>query len=57
MKQALAENIFENYGHLIQLAVNEATNTAIKWGAPVNREDRKLGGFYWATYKGESPQI
>ncbi|TVY91113.1 Nuclear GTPase SLIP-GC [Lachnellula willkommii] len=45
MKQTLAENIFENFDHVVQQAVDEATSTATRWG------DRHMGGFYWATYK------
>ncbi|RDW67742.1 hypothetical protein BP6252_09138 [Coleophoma cylindrospora] len=51
MKDALSENIFEHFDHVIQLAVDEAPATATKWGAPVNRFDRSQGGYYWATYK------
>ncbi|KAI9053759.1 hypothetical protein LZ554_002710 [Drepanopeziza brunnea f. sp. 'monogermtubi'] len=51
MTEALAENIFENYEHLVQLAVNEANGTVAHWGDKVNRDNRALGGYYWATYK------
>lgn len=51
MNDALAENIFEHYEQYIDLAITEAEQTVSKWHAPVNRENRPLGGFYWATYK------
>jgi hypothetical protein len=51
MNEALAENIFENYEHLVLLAVNEANGTVAHWGDKVNRDNRELGGYYWATYK------
>jgi len=40
MNEALAENIFENFGDVIQQAAAQALPTARKWGAPVN----KVGG-------------
>ena len=51
MNQALAENIFENYGHVIQLAIGEAVPEVQRWHAPVDRDNRPAGGYYWATYK------
>ncbi len=39
----------------VETAVANATKdsiaTALKWGAPVNREDRAAGGLHWSTYK------
>ena len=32
-------------------AQNSSVPTVQKWGAPVNRDDRKQGGLYYATYK------
>jgi len=52
IEQTLAENIFKKFDHLGQLAADKASSTVAKWGAPVNRENRAAGGYYWATYKG-----
>lgn len=35
----------------ISNATKDAVETAFKWGAPVNREDRPKGGLHWSTYK------
>ncbi|KAH6709607.1 Dynamin family-domain-containing protein [Leptodontidium sp. MPI-SDFR-AT-0119] len=51
MNDTLAENIFEHYEHLVELAVAEANNTVGNWHRKVNRDNRALGGYYWATYK------
>jgi hypothetical protein len=51
MSQALAENIFENYDHVVQLAIDSAAPLVQHWHSPVNRDNRELGGYYWATYK------
>ena len=32
-------------------AVEDAIGTALKWGSPVNRENREEGGVVWSTYK------
>lgn len=32
-------------------AINDSITTALKWGAPVNREDRAAGGLHWSSYK------
>ncbi|EAW12439.1 uncharacterized protein ACLA_064100 [Aspergillus clavatus NRRL 1] len=32
-------------------AAVEANKTVLRWGAPVNRNDRTSGGYFWATYK------
>jgi hypothetical protein len=37
MNDALAENIFENFGDVIEQAAAQALPTAQKWGSPVNR--------------------
>jgi hypothetical protein len=37
MNEALAENIFENFGEVIQQAAAQALPTAQKWGSPVNK--------------------
>jgi hypothetical protein len=50
--QILARHIFEKCNDGSQLAINDAPATAAKWGAPINRENRAAGGYYWATYKG-----
>jgi hypothetical protein len=52
IKAVLEENIFERFGEVIQLAVDQAPVTVGKWGAPVNRANRAEGGLYWSTYKG-----
>ncbi|KAM3081672.1 hypothetical protein ACMFMG_005123 [Clarireedia jacksonii] len=52
IKEVLEENIFERFGEVIQLAVDQAPDTVDKWGAPVNRANRAEGGLYWSTYKG-----
>lgn len=36
MNLDLAENFFDNYAHVVELAVWEA-NTASKWHSPINR--------------------
>lgn len=51
MKETLSENIYEKFDQVIQAAVDEANDTAARWGAPVNRENRAAGGYFWATYK------
>lgn len=35
----------------ISNASNIAVETALQWGAPVNRENRAAGGLHWSTYK------
>ncbi len=35
----------------ISNAVEDAIGTALKWGSPVNRENRQEGGVAWSTYK------
>lgn len=52
IEQSLTENIFKKFDHLGQLAADKAPTTVVRWGAPVNRENRAAGGYYWATYKG-----
>lgn len=51
MNDVLAEHIFEHYEQLVELAVKEANETVGKWHRPVNRDNRSLSGYYWATYK------
>ncbi|KAH7364551.1 putative GTPase SLIP-GC [Rhexocercosporidium sp. MPI-PUGE-AT-0058] len=51
MNDTLAENIFEHYEQLVERAVAEANNTVGNWHRKVNRDNRELGGYYWATYK------
>ncbi|PVH88572.1 hypothetical protein DL98DRAFT_580964 [Cadophora sp. DSE1049] len=51
MNGTLAENIFEQYENLVELAVAEANHTVGNWHRKVNRDHRELGGYYWATYK------
>ncbi|CZR50756.1 uncharacterized protein PAC_00630 [Phialocephala subalpina] len=51
MNDALAEHIFENYEQLIELAVQQANKTVARWNSPINRENRPVGGYFWATYK------
>ncbi|KAF8866379.1 hypothetical protein BDZ45DRAFT_639507 [Acephala macrosclerotiorum] len=51
MNDALAEHIFENYEHLIDVAVQEANQKAVRWHSPINKENRALGGYFWSTYK------
>ena len=51
MNQALAENIFENYDHVCQLAFDAALPKVQHWHSPVNRDNHELGGYYWSTYK------
>ena len=43
--------MFDQFSAAVQQATSEACNTANRWGAPVNRDDRASGGLYWATYK------
>ena len=43
--------MFDQFAAAVQQATSEACNTANRWGAPVNRDDRASGGLYWATYK------
>ena len=35
----------------ISNAVEDAIDTALKWGLPVNRGNRAEGGVAWSTYK------
>lgn len=35
----------------ISNAVEDAISTALKWGSPVNRDNRAEGGVHWSTYK------
>ena len=35
----------------ISNAVEDAISTALKWGSPVNRDNRAEGGVAWSTYK------
>jgi hypothetical protein len=35
----------------VQAAAAKAPSTSQSWGAPVNRDDRAAGGYFWATYK------
>ena len=35
----------------VNSAINEANDTARKWGMPINRDHRELGGVVWSTYK------
>jgi len=35
----------------VSTAIKEATDTACKWGAPVNRDNRAAGGVHFSTYK------
>ena len=35
----------------ISNAVEDAISTALKWGSPVNRDNRAEGGVVWSTYK------
>ncbi|KAL2065059.1 hypothetical protein VTL71DRAFT_4199 [Oculimacula yallundae] len=51
MTDALAENIFEHYDQLVELAIAEANNTVGKWHRKVDRDNWALGGYYWSTYK------
>ncbi|KAB8298086.1 hypothetical protein EYC80_001848 [Monilinia laxa] len=51
MEDVLNENIFEKFGEVISLAVEQAPGMASKWGAPINKFDRDAGGLYWGTYK------
>lgn len=51
MKESLSENIYEKFGQVVQSAADAANDTASKWGAPVNRENRALGGLHWSSYK------
>jgi hypothetical protein len=51
IKESLAETIYDRFDQVIEAAVDEANTTAAKWGAPVNRENRAAGGYFWATYK------
>ncbi|KAF6221297.1 hypothetical protein HO133_002152 [Letharia lupina] len=46
-----ADNIYDKYETAISNAANDSIATALKWGAPVNREDRAAGGLHWSTYK------
>ena len=51
LKQELSENIYEKFDTAIANAREEASKTAARWGAPINREDRPSGGYYFMTYK------
>jgi hypothetical protein len=51
INKALAENIFDKYQHVVQLAIHEAGPEVQRWHAPVNRDNRPAGGYHWTTYK------
>jgi hypothetical protein len=51
VKETLSENIYEKFEQVVKAAVDEANDTATKWGAPINRENRAAGGYHWSTYK------
>jgi hypothetical protein len=41
----------DHFSAAVQHAITEAPNTADRWGAPVNRDDRASGGLHYSTYK------
>ena len=51
MSGALEDNIYAKYDAAIALAMNKATPTCAKWGAPIDRSNPAASGLYWATYK------
>ncbi|KAL8853712.1 MAG: hypothetical protein Q9221_001523 [Calogaya cf. arnoldii] len=51
LNEELADGIYDRYETAIQAAMFNAINTTNHWGAPVDRQDRAAGGFYWSTYK------
>ncbi|KAK4694636.1 hypothetical protein P7C71_g2978, partial [Lecanoromycetidae sp. Uapishka_2] len=51
LSDEFADNIFDKYETAISNASNAAIETALQWGAPVNRENRAAGGLHWSTYK------
>jgi hypothetical protein len=46
IREAITENVYDNFMRLTPLAVEAAVPTATSWGAP-----RMQGGLVWATYK------
>ena len=51
LKDELNDSIFEKYETAISNASGDSIETALKWGSPVNREDRAAGGLHWSSYK------
>jgi len=51
LKESLSENLYDKFEQVVGDAVSKANDTAAKWGAPVNRENRAAGGYFWSTYK------
>ncbi|KAI9881074.1 MAG: hypothetical protein M1830_008232 [Pleopsidium flavum] len=51
LKEEFGDNISDKFETATTNATNEASGTASKWGAPVNRDDRPAGGYHWSTYK------
>ncbi|KAL8700510.1 MAG: hypothetical protein Q9201_005409 [Fulgogasparrea decipioides] len=51
LSEEFGDNIFDRFETAVNNAVEEASRTVDQWGAPVNRDNRALGGLYWATYK------
>ncbi|KUJ22436.1 uncharacterized protein LY89DRAFT_714238 [Mollisia scopiformis] len=51
MNETLSDQIFENFDSFVNSAVEEAPQTVSRWHLPVNRENQKMGGYYWSSYK------
>ncbi|CAF9943183.1 MAG: hypothetical protein ALECFALPRED_010769, partial [Alectoria fallacina] len=51
LSDEFADNIYDKYETAVSNATNDSIATALKWGQPVNREDRAAGGLHWSTYK------
>ncbi|KAL8769220.1 MAG: hypothetical protein Q9209_004721 [Squamulea sp. 1 TL-2023] len=47
----LQDAIYDRYEAAVQAANFDAIETANRWGAPINRENRAAGGLYWATFE------
>ncbi|RHZ58383.1 uncharacterized protein CDV56_104314 [Aspergillus thermomutatus] len=45
------DNIFDACENALAPAAAEANKTVLRWSAPVNRNDRTAGGYFWSTYK------
>ncbi|RHZ70209.1 hypothetical protein CDV55_107798 [Aspergillus turcosus] len=51
LREEFDDNVFDACQNALTPAAVEANKTVLRWGAPVNRNDRAAGGYFWSTYK------
>ncbi|KAL8869331.1 MAG: hypothetical protein Q9174_004351 [Haloplaca sp. 1 TL-2023] len=51
ISQEMTSSIFAKYALAISSAVHQAMSTVEKWAMPVNKADRRAGGYYYVEYK------